>query len=242
MKLTKSDIVNAAFSEIRISGLTNNPTPSQKQAALDSLESIAYEFQSRNICINYNFTENPDLSDLTNTPPFARQALICSLAIRLAASFGKNIPDSLRLQTRQSVSTLSSATAVINMQSYPRRMPIGSGNTFRGRRFQKFYNNYNSTSLCADREMNVGDIDDFVESWTSYLDAGESIELVDITTDPNIALIHHSHDLTSVTIRIGALNSNNHIKLNGIYSVKISVVTTLGRRDTKMLNIKINTD
>ena len=64
----KSDIINKAYDDLRISGLTTNATPDEIQTALIELESMAGEFRVRNMDANYNFEDIPDPSANSNIP------------------------------------------------------------------------------------------------------------------------------------------------------------------------------
>ena len=56
----KSGIINDAFSQLRISGLTVIASPKNNETALSRLEDMAEELEGRNICMSYNFEEEPD--------------------------------------------------------------------------------------------------------------------------------------------------------------------------------------
>jgi len=57
---TKGDIINQAYSKLRISGKTKIPDASDIELAIGELELIANEIESRNLCTGFNFEEEPD--------------------------------------------------------------------------------------------------------------------------------------------------------------------------------------
>ena len=61
---TKGDIINRAFSALRISGITADPSPEDLELALGKLENMAAELAGRNIHTNFAFEDDPD----PNTP------------------------------------------------------------------------------------------------------------------------------------------------------------------------------
>ncbi len=130
----KLDVINDAYTELRISGLTVNPNPSDLVLALNRLESMMAEwFGNRNINIGYNFQDTPTFTAYTNVDRHYYNTLITNLAVRLLAAFGKEPSQSLVLNATQSLSATVGQTALLNarMVQPSRRMPSGSGNTFR---------------------------------------------------------------------------------------------------------------
>jgi hypothetical protein len=130
----KLDIINDAYSELRISGLTVAPDTSDVQMALTRLETMMAEwFSIRNINIGYNFQATPTFTAQTNVALAYYNTLVQNLAVRLAAAFDIQIPQTLALNAAQSLSGTMGATALLNarMVQPSRRMPAGSGNTFR---------------------------------------------------------------------------------------------------------------
>lgn len=136
---TKGDIVNSAYKRLRISGLTTNASPEEVTEALDELEDICAQLESRNICLSYNFNSEPDPSDESGVQSFAVGPLKDILAARLAVYFGKN--EALYAKSQKAaISTLAATTAQVRHVQPSRRMPRGSGVTNRYNRWQRFNN------------------------------------------------------------------------------------------------------
>lgn len=242
MQITKNDIINGAYDELRINGITSKPTGADIEYALFKLEAMAYEFRARNICCNYNFTDEPDPADYTNIPMLAKQCFETSLALRLVARFGKNIPQALSLQASQSLSTVSSALAQIRPIQYPHRMPRGSGNTLRSNRWQRFYRPPIQTPLtCRTKNIVVGDINDYYEDWTQYLNNSEDITSYELVNNDGVTIISDSLDSPRVNFRV----QGNEIPINvdglvqDVGIVKITINTTEGRINTREINFRL---
>ena len=54
---TKADLINGAYSLMRISGITVDPSADDLALALERLEDMAEEFAGRNIITDYNFVD-----------------------------------------------------------------------------------------------------------------------------------------------------------------------------------------
>ena len=171
----KIDIINNAYSELRISGITVSALPEENQLALNKLEAMAAEFASgsRGIQVGYNFEHVPEL----NSPHGLRmeywQSFQVLLAIRLLTDFGKGVqpdPDLYR-KGRSASSFLYSATAIVAQTTYPSRHPIGSGNYRRGVWFRRYFGNQQkaSDSVSADYYIYWGDNSKFKENFDAYL-------------------------------------------------------------------------
>ena len=65
--MLKADVINRAYSKQRISGITSIPSSEDNELALETLEDLAHELEeARNICLGYNFEDEPDLNAPTN--------------------------------------------------------------------------------------------------------------------------------------------------------------------------------
>jgi hypothetical protein len=174
---TKADLVNGAYEEIRISGLTAQPGPEDVRFALDLLEDMMASFFKKGIDVGYNFQDLPDPADKHNIPREHRRAIILDLAWNVLTAFGKEIPQSLLLRKRAFHSTLVSATATPRQIPYPSRQPIGSGNQKYGEQHSRYYHQSDpAPNLASTNRMFIGDVDNFVEHFDAYLDDGESIQ------------------------------------------------------------------
>lgn len=135
MAIKKIDIINGAYSQLRVSGLTVQATPEDVQLALDRLEDMASEWRSRNVDVGYYFEDEPDPDSIFGADRAYKQAFETNLAISLIPDFNKTVPQALAAKASATYSAMSSAVAQVCEVPYPSRMPRGSGNFNRWNRF-----------------------------------------------------------------------------------------------------------
>lgn len=233
----KVDIIRGAYSQLRISGLTTNPTPEDLEVALMRLENMIAEWGARNILINYNFEDEPDPNSLTNVNSAFANALETNLAVRLIPDFNKDVPQVLYSIATGAFSTMSSAVALqrLNQVQYPQRQPTGSGNSKLWNRWRRFYRDCNGRpNVSKSYEIYEGDINDYVEHFDSYLHEGETILNLDIQVDDGLILVSSSFDDDNAYYRIEADD-----KVNCKTQVTIFVRTSEFRVETRKIYFDI---
>lgn len=237
--MLKGDRINDAYSQMRISGLTVNPTPEDLEIALSRLENMMAEYAGRNIDVGWNFEDDPDPNSPTNVERWAWHGISTNLAIRLIPDFNKEVPMVLAAQANQSLSNMSGRTALTRQVNYPQRQPRGRGNTLRHNRWARFYQPQSEAPLeAATITMFVDDIDDFTEHFDSYLDAGEVISSFTITADSGLNIVSSSLSSPDVLYRIEAIGSTD-TTANSLQQVKIIATTDTGRIETRLINFEI---
>lgn len=235
----KIDFINGAYSQMRVSGLTVAPTASDRSLALNRLESMAYEFEGRNICTNYNFTEIPDPDDLTNVDLEFTQAFETNLALRLLPDFNIQAPPALIGQASQSLSFMSGRSAfnLLQQVQYPRRMPRGRANDRNWGSFTRYYQEgSNPPAECSTHNLFIGDINDFYEDYTSYLTDGETLSSAVLTADPGLSIVSQSVSSPRVNFRVEALNTE---QTGNWQQIQIVVTTDSGRKLTRKVNFNV---
>lgn len=236
---TKVELINGAYSLMRISGLTVIPGGEENTLALTRLEDMAEEFHGRNIQTDYNFEENPDLNSLHNLPRKYWFAYKSNLAVRLLNDFGKTASPNLVAQSQAGFSFLSSNTAPMKEARYPSRMPIGARNSLRTQRWKRYYRRGAEAPLGKGTiTMFIDDIRDFMESFVAYLDDGETIASFTIEADTGLTINSSSNTDTMVVYNITAtgLSTENSVSL---LQVKIVVTTSAGRLETRIINFQL---
>ncbi len=236
---TKADLINGAYSLMRISGITVIPSGEDLTLALTRLESMAAEFEGRNIVTDYNFEENPQTSSLHNLERKFWYAYEANLAIRLLPDFGKQPTPVLITQQQAAYSFLVANTAPFREISYPTRMPRGLANSRRSLRWSRFYIPEAKAPLSAETMiMYIDDIKAFSESFTAYLDAGEVISSYTIEADDGLTIDADANATPFITYTIKAtgLSSGSSIALR---QVKIVVTTSAGRIETRIINFSL---
>lgn len=234
----KIDHVNGAYSQLRISGLTVNPSPENIATGLDRLESMMADLEfNRGICIGYNYEENPDPSTVSGVERQDKQMVDTNLAMRLVPDFNKVIPLTLQLQAKQSFSAVSGRVAKEKLRQVqaPSRMPVGSGHRYR-ERYQRYYNPEQlPPNDCTTNIMVIGEIDNYHEDYTAYLD-GETIASFTIVGTTGASIKSSSNTDTMVNYQVEAVNPAQAGTFN---KVVITVTTSSGRINVREINFEI---
>ncbi len=233
----KVDVIADAYSRLRISGLTVNPTPEDLELALMRLEDMMAEWESRNMTVNYNFEDEPDPNSITNVQAGYKRAMSTNLARDLAQDFNKELHPSLYQLASSSLDSLSGRVALqrLGQVPYPNRQPVGSGNSLRWNRWARFYRDSSGAGgLNNSITMYIGDINDYREHFDAYLNDGETIASYSIQVDSGLLLVSDSIDGSDVVYRIQAENPNNS---NNNYSSQVTIIVTTseGRVETKVV-------
>lgn len=242
MANTKIDIINDAYSQMRISGLTVDPSPEDVTVALIRLENMVSEFDARNICTGYSIELDPDPNSLTNADRKYWHMLASNLAVRLAADFGQQIPQSLAMSASASLATASSTIAAdgIRQVSAPNRMPLGSGVSNRYNNWQRFNRNPKlPPEECETNIIVIDNIDDYVEDFSAYLNDGEFISSYTITADNGITILSDSEDSPVINYRIRADGNTGQGRWQ---QVKIVATTSDGRITTRFTNFDVQSN
>ena len=230
---TKVDFINGAYSKLRISGITVNPTTSDLSLALSNLENMMAEFQDSNIIVDYAFEQTPDLNTKHNVERKFWNAIEANLAVRLIPDFGKGKePDPLLLAQQQGgLSFLYARTARIARVSYPARMPIGTKNFPFTSVSQQSYGESEEIQQDANI-MYLDDVDDFTEDFSAWLNDSETISSYAITSDDGLTINSDSNTDTTVDYQVQADGTND---AEGLYQVKIVVTTSDSRKQTRVI-------
>ena len=234
----KVDRISAAYSKLRISGLTVDPNPSDLELALNELENMMAELASRGIEVGYNFELNPDPNSDLGVPQQFWNMINCNLAVRLIADFNKTVPDSLMMQAAQSMSNASARCAADRIRNvqYPSRQPVGSGNRIYARWARFYGNDQLPPSAPSTLQIMQGEINDFTESFESYLRIDEAIASYSVVCDTGLVVVSSENDSPLITYRLSA-----PVNLaSGIWQqVKITATTDLGRVDVRVINFQV---
>lgn len=236
----KTDVISGAYSQMRISGLTVEPTPEDLTLALSRLENMMSELEyGRNICTDYNFEATPNPDSDTNVPQFYWHMMETNLAIRLIPDFNKVVPQTLITQANAALSTASSISASQNVQEviYPRRMPRGSGNTLRFNRWRRYQRQQKpAPNSCATNKMLLGEINAYQETFRAYLNDGESISSYTITVDPGLRLVSSANNDPIIDYTVEAVSNS----AQGTWQqVKIEITTSAGRKEVRLVNFDL---
>ncbi len=236
----KGDLINSAFSRMRISGLTVSATPEEMILALERLEDMASEWDGVNICTGYNFEDDPDINSLHNLDRKYWQAYKTNLAVRMFPDFGKGMnPDQTLLREASAAySVLASLTAMVRPAQYPSRMPRGSGSSRMWNRWRKYYYPVDNPPIsCATNKMYIGDTNDFVEHFDAYLEDSETVVSYTIEADTGLTIDSDSLSTPDIIYRITATGGTDGV--TGRYQVKMVATTSNSRVTTRVIDFEL---
>lgn len=232
----KSDIIDGAYSQMRISGITVDPGASDLVLALRRLEGLASELCGRNVYTGYYFEEEPDITSPSGIDRKYWYSFECILAMRLLSDFGKGMKPDPMLEKNASaqMSFLFASTARPRQVQYPGRQSLGSGNKHP---FSKFFAPTTlAPNTCVTNRMTVGDIDDFIENFTAYLVDPEVISSYTIEADTGLTIVSDSDTSPDIFYQIQAVGDTAN---DAFLRVKIVMTTDTGRITTRVINFEL---
>ncbi|MEE8288926.1 MAG: packaged DNA stabilization gp4 family protein [Nitrosomonadaceae bacterium] len=241
MAQLKAQLIQSAYSLMRISGLTVSPTPDDQQLALTRLENMAAELAGRNITCGYNLSDFPDPSQRTGLERRFQHMFETNLAVRLVSDFGMEVPNSMVTQSMQSLSSVSAMVAADTIrQVMPgRRVPIGEANSLRRMTFNRFYRvPVRAPEDASLHHMYIGDINDYQEPFADYLKEGEDITSFTPLENHGIDVLSMeiTPDLSAIDYQVEALIP---VQTGPWQQLRIRIKTSTGRITTRIINFEI---
>lgn len=235
----KVDFINGAFSELRISGITLNPSPEELEMALEVQEDMASEAPFN--ATGYYFEEEPDPNTPHNVPKKFWRGFKTNLAVRLMPHFGKGFkPDGQLIKNANaSLSQMYANTARVPQIQYPARMPLGHGSSLR--RWSRFAIPWEVAPISPETvRMYIDDVRSFTESFASYLLLAETISSYTIETDTGLTVSGDAldSDSTAITFTVTATGSSE-TDGDPLLELKIVVTTSGGRKNTRIINFEL---
>lgn len=225
---TKVAFINLAYSRLRISGLTVQPRPEDVLLALNRLENMAAQWAALNIDTGYAFEDQPNLNTPHNVKREFWDAYESNLAGRLAPDFGKEPSPGLMRDMQTSFSHLSARTAQVRHVQYPSRHPVGSGN----RPLAAFFGQPVVEPISPNtKKLIIGDTNDYVEHFDSYLAFGETV--VSFTIEASTGLVIVSSQLVGADVQYRITSSGD--TLTEVQRVKIVATTSTARVETRLV-------
>lgn len=140
MAWTKRQLIEAAFGELALAGYVFEIKPEEVQSALVALDTMIATWAGEGVQIGYAFGLNPDDTDPDQDSGLALvdvEAAYMNLAVKIAASKGKQLQRSTMAGARAALSGLLSRSAHANLQrqQLPANVPLGAGNKHAWRPF-----------------------------------------------------------------------------------------------------------
>lgn len=234
----KVDVLNSAYEQIRISGITVNPTSAHVKSALDMLEDIMSDLAlHRNVNIGWNFEDEPDANSFTGVERGHLNSIKKFLAINMIPSFDKQVPMELTRLANAAISGLVSfvASRDVRQVQAPRSMPRGSGHSRFNRYFKFERPDDQAPILSVANRMIVDEINDYTESFKNYLQ-DETIASYLIESSQALTIVSDSSTDDAVLYRVDAgKNEVTH------QSVIITITTSTGRIKINVIEFEVQT-
>ena len=232
---TKGEIVTRAFRWIRISGLTTTPQPNEVQDAIEVLEGMMAELDSRNICTSYNFEDVPDTGTESGIDNEFWLAASYGLGTRIAPDYGKALTQDQLKQSAAAMSNWSASTSVTRQLQAPRRQPRGSGNTLRAPNWYRYNRAGSSAPIsCETEQITRNAINDYTYSFVNYLADGETLTTYTFEASTSLTIVSESMSSPIWSYKLScANNSSSH------EAVQLTVNTSNGRRETFTINFNV---
>ena len=124
MAKTKGEIVTAALTEIGIADFEFDVTTEEGLAGVDRLDTLMAYWSSININVSYNF--DGAVGDDSGLPSSSYEAVIAGLALRLAPSYGKQIPQQVLASAKAGLTALLGESAK-PLERQLGMIPFGAG-------------------------------------------------------------------------------------------------------------------
>jgi hypothetical protein len=223
---TKIELVNGAFAELRISGLTSATDAEDIELGLAALEDVMHDV---NLSLPFNFEELPDPNTESGLPEFATLAIKLKLAERLAPSYNKSsaipgLPSAWsRLITRLSQPKYLQPSAL---------MPLGRGNRpyFCSNNYMPAPVNLPSGTI----ELNINDAAMLPPiDFGDYLQPGEVISSVTDTAEAGVTVLSDAITGDSYNIEVQAGTAT------GLTRIKLDMVGDMGSKRTRYIYLNI---
>jgi len=222
---TKIELINAAFSELRISGITSGPSADDIELALEALEDMMRPLCDKYPTLGYNFEEVPDPNTLSGIPAWANNAIQLKLGDTIGFRYGKGV-DLKRLGGAMShLSTKLSPTPNYQNSSH---MPSGRGNSWWNTFSDRMppYETADPSSIV----LAIGDTRLISEDLSNYFRPGETLLNVVLTSDPQLVFTSLTTSGNTASFNVAA---NGVVGVN--FKVNIAVTGTLGSVSKRIL-------
>jgi hypothetical protein len=131
MAWTKRDYITQAFEEIGLGSYAFDLTPEQWQAALRKLNAMMATWNAKGIRLGFPLPSSPngdDLDDVATVPDRANEAIVASLAVRLAPSYGKAVALETKVAAREAYNAMMAHYTQPIEMAYSGTLPVGAGN------------------------------------------------------------------------------------------------------------------
>lgn len=240
---TKATTISNAYNRMRISGLTVTPSTADNATALAQLEQMMAElYLQRGLNVSYNFETTPASASQTGVDLGFQNMMEANLAKRLCPYFGKDVPPQMDLDASQSLSGAIGLSVQFNTRDIQpsRRMPLGSGNTFRNVWWDRFARP--QAEPPPEPQTNYilqGETLKYYEDFAAFLGSA-TISSYTIVCDPLLTIDTSAIVTTRITYTITA-PADLADQGSPLQQVKITIVDSTGRTLIRIINFGVQT-
>ena len=240
---TKAETINAAYTQLRISGLTVLPTAANLTLGLKTLEQrMAQLYSQFDLNIGYNFETTPDINSQTNVALGFQNMMELETAVCLIPPFNKQVPPELKSLASAALSGAITQSSMLQMRMItpPRRMPIGAGNTFRGVFWNRFSVPVVNPPVSSETiYLWQGETQNYFSDFSAYLGSATIVSYT-LDVDPLLALVASANATPRITFTINAPTSPTST-FGPWQQAKITITDSLGRVLIRLINFGIAT-
>jgi hypothetical protein len=223
---TKIQHINAAFSELRISGITSGPSADDVELALEVYEDMMRELVAKYPTLEFNFEEVPDPNSSSGVDAKFNNAIQLKLGDTIGFRYGKTV-DQKRLA--MAMASLSAKLAPTPEYQSSSRMPAGRGNNNRYSRNFDFMPPY-AVADPSSLFMGITDARFISEDLSDYMRPAETLASAVVTSDSGLIVTGTTTTGNTVEFTVTA---------NGVAAVNLKVTIvitgTLGNISKRIL-------
>ena len=131
MGYSKRQFVEGAFEELGIASYDFDLQPEELESAMRRLDAMMAEWNAKGIRLSYPVPGSPDDNDLsepTQVPDSAYEAIITNLGIRIAPQHGKTVAVETKASAKAAYNTLLARACFPPEMQFPSTMGVGTGN------------------------------------------------------------------------------------------------------------------
>lgn len=184
---TKNEIVLSAYEELRISGITSNPSSEDITLGVKRLDMMMLGWQNSGLCLSYIrsvsfFDVDPNQDSGLND--VNAHAVVLNLAKTLCPAFGKQLHPDTRAEARKAYLGLFSSD--LTYREPDPYQPTGSGHSFGygyDDRFRFQGQADNAPENCSTADIIIGQTDFYPVDFTSEVEAVEGDSILSFTVE-----------------------------------------------------------
>jgi hypothetical protein len=225
---TKNELVLSAYEELRISGLTSDPSSEDIKLGVKRLDMMILGWQNLGLCLSYVrsvsfFDTDPNQDSGLND--VNAHAVILNLAKTLCPAFGKQLHPDTRAEARKSYLGLFSSDLTYREPDH--YQPTGSGHSFGygyDDRFRFQAKADNAPENCDTMDIIIGQTDFYTIDFTNEVEEveGDSISSFTVEDGQGVQVNQSTQDGNTIILDCTGLTE-------GYAPVKITASFALGR-------------